>query len=107
MDEHPLPSIETLFASMAGGEKFTKLDLHQAYLQMELRPEDRKYLTLSTPKGLYRSSRLMYGIASAPAIWQRSIENILGNIPGVSVFLDDIKITVLMMKFIYKDWNKF
>lgn len=35
----------------------------------------------------------MYGIASTPAIWQREIENILCDIPGVSVFLDDIKVT--------------
>lgn len=35
----------------------------------------------------------MYGIASAPAIWQRENENVLKNILGVSVFLDDIKIT--------------
>ncbi|XP_055522875.1 uncharacterized protein LOC129717057 [Wyeomyia smithii] len=35
----------------------------------------------------------MYGIASAPAIWQRQMEVILQGINGVSVFLDDIKIT--------------
>lgn len=35
----------------------------------------------------------MYGIASASAIWQREIENILEDIPGVTVFLHDIKIT--------------
>lgn len=35
----------------------------------------------------------MYGIASAPAIWQRTIENILQGIPGTAVFLDDIVIT--------------
>lgn len=93
VDEYPLPTLDTLFSSMSGGDKFTKLDLQQAYLQMEVHPEDRKYLTLSTPKGLYRSTRLMYGVASAPAIWQREIENILKDIPGVSVFLDDIKIT--------------
>jgi len=37
----------------------------------------------------------MYGITSAPAIWQREIENILQDTPGMSVFLDDIKITRL------------
>lgn len=35
----------------------------------------------------------MYGIVSAPAIWQRKMENILQDIQGVSVFIDDIKIT--------------
>ncbi|KAK9729701.1 hypothetical protein QE152_g15798 [Popillia japonica] len=51
VDEYPLPTIELLFSSMAGGDKFSKLDLQQAYLQMNVHPEDRKYLTLSTPKG--------------------------------------------------------
>lgn len=91
--EHPLPKIDELFASMAGGIKFTKIDLQQAYLQLEVREEDRELLTLSTHKGLYRSTRLMYGIASAPDIWQREMENVLRDIPGVSVFLDDIRIT--------------
>lgn len=93
IDEHPLPTVDELFASMAGGLRFSKIDLSQAYLQLEIRPEDRHLLTLNTHKGLYQCNRLMYGVASAPAIWQREIENILRGIPGVTVFLDDIKIT--------------
>ncbi|XP_011877086.1 PREDICTED: uncharacterized protein K02A2.6-like [Vollenhovia emeryi] len=77
IDEHPLPTINELLAKLAGGTKFTKIDLRQAYLQLELRPEDRKLLTLNTHKGLYAVNRLMYGIASAPAIWQRTLEQIL------------------------------
>ncbi|KAK9754419.1 hypothetical protein QE152_g1293 [Popillia japonica] len=91
--EHPIPTVEELFTVMSRGEKFTKIDLSQAYLQLELTPESREILTLNTHKGLYQPTRLMYGIASAPAIWQRQIEIILGNIPGVTVILDDIKIT--------------
>lgn len=93
VDEHPLPSIEELFSQMSGGDKFTKIDLTKAYLQMEVHPDDQKYLTLSTHKGLYQPTRLMYGIASGPAKWQREIENILKDIQGVAVFLDDIKNT--------------
>lgn len=78
---------------MAGGDKFTKIDLTKAYLQMEVRPEDQHILMLNTHKGLYRPTRLMYGIASASAIWQRNIEIILQGIEGVTVFLDDIKVT--------------
>ncbi|KAK9681283.1 Reverse transcriptase (RNA-dependent DNA polymerase) [Popillia japonica] len=93
VDEYQLPTIDELLATMAGGDKSTKIDLSRAYLQLEVAPEDRHLLTLNTHKGLYQANRLLYGVASAPAIWQREIEKILQRIPGVSVFLDDIKIT--------------
>ncbi|XP_058840747.1 uncharacterized protein K02A2.6-like [Topomyia yanbarensis] len=93
VDRHPLPTVDEMFVSLVGGQKFSKIDLVQAYLQMEVAPDDREILTLNTHRGLYRPNRLMYGIASAPAIWQRQIETILQGIEGVSVFLDDIKIT--------------
>ena len=35
----------------------------------------------------------MFSVASAPVIWQRTIEQILQNIPGTQVILDDIIIT--------------
>ncbi|XP_053698835.1 uncharacterized protein K02A2.6-like [Sabethes cyaneus] len=93
VDSHPLPTIEELFANVAGGEKFTKIDLTQAYLQLEVDECDREVLTLSTHKGLYQPTRLMYGIASAPSIWQRLMEQVLNGIQGVTVFLDDIRVT--------------
>nr|CAI5818049.1 unnamed protein product [Callosobruchus analis] len=70
VDDHPLPTIDEIFAKMAGGVKFSKIDLSKAYLHLEVKPEHRHLLTLNTHKGLYRSTRLMFGIASAPAIWQ-------------------------------------
>ncbi|XP_058449089.1 uncharacterized protein K02A2.6-like [Malaya genurostris] len=60
---------------------------------MEIREKDRELLTLNTHLGLYQPTRLMYGVSSAPAIFQREISQLLGDIPGVSVFLDDIKVT--------------
>lgn len=93
IDEHPLPYTDELFENLAGGEKFSKIDLKSAYLQWEVRKEDRHLLTLSTHLGLYRSKRLFYGVNSAPAKWQRKIESILTDIEGVAVFIDDIRVT--------------
>ena len=38
-------------------------------------------------------NRLVYGVSSAPAIWQRTIEQILQGIDGVQCILDDMVIT--------------
>ena len=35
----------------------------------------------------------MYGVASAPAIWQRTMDQILQGVPGVQCILDDMVIT--------------
>lgn len=93
IDEYPLPTVNELFSTMAGGQKFSKIDLSKVYLQMEVHPEDRQLLTLNTHKGLYQPTRLMFGIANAPAKFQKFMEGVLRDIPGVSVFIDDIRIT--------------
>ena len=38
-------------------------------------------------------NRLVYGVSSAPAMWQRTIEQILQGIDGVQCILDDMVIT--------------
>lgn len=53
VDGHPLPTIDELFASMARGKIFSKIDLKQAYLQLPLAEIDKEILTLTTHKGLY------------------------------------------------------
>jgi hypothetical protein len=93
VDQHPVPKVEDLFASLAGGKKFTKLDLSHAYQQVLLAPESRKYVTINTHKGLYRYNRLPFGIASAPAMFQQTMEKILQGLPMVVVYIDDILIS--------------
>ena len=38
-EEYSLPRIDDIFAKLAGGQKFTKIDLRQAYHQMEVEEE--------------------------------------------------------------------
>ena len=93
IDKYPLPNPQDLFAALAGGKIFTKLDLSHAYQQMPLDEESQKYVTINTHMGLFRYTRLPYGIASAPSMFQAQMEQVLQGIPGVLVFLDDILIT--------------
>ena len=50
-------------------------------------------MVVNTHKGLFRYTRLPFGIASAPGIFQHVIESILQGIEGAVVYLDDILIT--------------
>ena len=45
--QHPLPRPEDLFATLAGGEQFTTLNLSHAYNQLFLENPSRKFLTLT------------------------------------------------------------
>ena len=92
-ESYPLPKVEDIFSSLSGGKLFTTLDLAHAYNQIPLDLESQKLVVLNTHKGLYRYKRLPFGIASAPAVFQRMMENLLRDIPCISVYLDDILVT--------------
>jgi len=93
LDWYPIPKIEDLLASLAGGKVFTKLDLSQAYQQVPLDETSKKYVVINTHKGLFQFNRLPYGISSAPGIFQRVMDSLLADIPGVVVYMDDILVT--------------
>ena len=92
-EQYPLPRIEDIFANLAGGQKFSKIDLRQAYHQLEMEEDSKKYLTINTHMGLFQYNRLVFGITSAPAIWQRTIDQVLEGTSGTSCILDDMIIT--------------
>ena len=54
VDQYLLPKPEDLFATLVGGQKFTKLDLRQAYQQMPLEETSKELVTINTHQGLYR-----------------------------------------------------
>ena len=90
VDQYPLPKPEDLFATLANGKTYSKLDLSQAYQQMVLDEESAKCLTINTHLGLYQYTRLPFGVASAPAMFQRAMDMILQGLDGVICYIDDI-----------------
>ena len=73
--------------SLAGGKAFKKLDLSHASLQILLDERSHRYVTINTHKGLFEYKRLQFGVASAPSIFQRIMENLLQGISGVCVYM--------------------
>ena len=69
----PLPTVDEMFSTLAGGESFSKIDLARAYKQMEVLESHRPFLTINTHLGLFHYCRLPFGVATAPATWQKAM----------------------------------
>ncbi|XP_003366225.1 conserved hypothetical protein [Trichinella spiralis] len=77
VDSYPILRPENLYQALRGGKTFSKLDLSEAYLQVELDEESKRILVINTHKGLYHYNRLPFGVASAPTIFQKVMDTML------------------------------
>ena len=93
INHYPLPRYEECFQAMKGGQKFSKLDLKQAFNQVPLDESSKNLTTMNTSKGLYRWKRLPFGIASSPGIFANIMDKVLQSLSGVAWYQDDIIIT--------------
>lgn len=89
-ENHPLPVIDDFLPHINGAKFFSKLDVKQAFHQIELAPESRPITTFITRKGLFRYKRLMFGISCAPEIFQKIMEKLLAKCEGCLNYVDDI-----------------
>lgn len=87
---HPMPLMDNMRAQLNGADWFSKLDLKDAFTQLEIAEESQELLTFITHRGLFRFVRLIYGLCCAPELFQKIIESILAGIANVIVFIDDM-----------------
>lgn len=86
VQEYPMPSAEELFTQLNGGE----IDLSSAYQQVLLDDDSKQYVTINTHLGLYRYTRLPFGVAASPTIFQKTMDVVLNGLQGVGGILDDL-----------------
>jgi hypothetical protein len=93
-DSHPLPLPESMFAQLTGSTVFSKLDLTKGFYQIGLAPACRPFLAFSSPDGPKQWTVMPFGIANAPATFQREMQRMLKERLDVSVmvYIDDILI---------------
>ena len=91
-DSFPLPRVDKLFDTLAGATYFSTLDLASGYWQVEVDEKDRPKTAFSMPSGLYEFQTMPFGLANAPATFQRLMQFVLQPlIPArCSVYLDDV-----------------
>ena len=87
---HPILTVDDVSFELNGAQYFSKLDLSQAYHQLELDEASRYITTFSTHIGLFRYKRLNYGTNVTAEIFQHTLQAQLQGLQGVKNIADDI-----------------
>ena len=89
----PLPKISELLLNLSGFTYATAIDLSMGYYHIPLDKEVQQLCTTILPWGKYQYKHLPMGIKCSPDIFQTIKNDLLGDIPNIQVYLDDILIT--------------
>jgi hypothetical protein len=89
---YPLPKISDLLQKLQKLTYATVIDLSMGYYHIPLDEESQALCTTILPWGKYRYRKLPMGIASAPDIFQSNLDELLGDLEFVRVYIDDILI---------------
>lgn len=89
---YKIPDYEDMSTRLGNCKFFSTLDADRAFHQVKLSEKSSYYLVIITPFGRYRYLRMPFGICSATEVFQQSFEHIFGDIEGVEIYVDDLRI---------------
>ena len=78
---------------LSGFRYATAIDLSMGYYHIPLDKASQKLCSTILPWGKYQYKRLPMGMANAPDIFQQVMNDILGDLDFVLIYIDDILIT--------------
>lgn len=93
-ERYPMPNIEDEIARLSGQAYFITLDLTSGYYQVPISEKSKPLTSFVTPDGQYEFNRMPFGLANAPAIFQRMMNKVLGatRYDGATAYIDDVLI---------------
>ena len=91
VDTYPLPNISDILERQERRHLWSIIDLKDAFSQIPLHRDSRDFAATYTPLGVLRPNCVPQGLKNSPAVWQRMIEWVLGNMPDIcDPYIDDL-----------------
>ena len=92
-DSYPLPRMQETMESMVCTRYFSCMDLKSGFWQVKMSEKARQYTAFTVGSmGMYDFLHMPYGLCNAPAMFQRLMQNCLGelNLTYTLIYLDDV-----------------
>lgn len=89
---HPIPSIMQLLERLSGKKFFSRLDLSESFLQVPVKDRDRHKLSFTVGHRRFHFNRCPLGVSFMSSVMQQCLDQVVGDLDGVSVYVDDIVI---------------
>ena len=89
-DSYPIPRIDDCIDRIGNAAYITKCDLLKGYWCVPLSPRAKEISAFVTPTGLYQYNVMPFGMKNSQATFQRMMHNVLRDLKGVDVYVDDI-----------------
>ena len=86
----PMPKVEDIFSKLNGVTYFTTLDLRAGYHHIPLDKPSIPKTAFNSPFGKFEYVKVPFGLAQAPAYFQKLMTGILQDFPFTIAYLDDI-----------------
>ncbi|KAH9457475.1 hypothetical protein Pst134EA_033061 [Puccinia striiformis f. sp. tritici] len=93
-DSYPLPVIAHLLNNLHGCSFLSKIDLKAAFNLLRVAPGHEWKTAFRTPWGLYKYQVMPFGLANAPATFQRFIQHVLREYLDVCCFVYIVDILI-------------
>ena len=84
------PQIESLREYFAGTNYFTRLDFHDAFMQIKLAKESRPFTTFGYKGQNYQFTRVAFGMSSSMQAFISAVSKLFEHLPFVVMYVDDI-----------------
>ena len=90
-DAYPMEGVKESLDSVSSKKLFTNFDLKDGYFQVALEDDSKPLTAVRTVLGLFQYCRLPMGLKNSRAVFQRSVNTVLGNLKGRNVWasMDD------------------
>lgn len=86
----PMPRVQDIFAKLGKAKYFTTLDLRAGYHHLALDKDAVRKTAFCTPFGKYEWLKVPFGLAQAPAYFQKLMNKVLNGLNFAFAYLDDI-----------------